>query len=147
MLPSPQRLPACPNCNATVTSPDRVYKVVVEPEQGERGIVQREVGMYKCPRCDTSFPRVLGRVHYLMVPGIEYTRLKQDAADNKVRAETLAAQLDALKKEKAAREQLLTKQLKDSAIAKLEAEVRQLEKSVKLLKADKARLEAELEEK
>jgi hypothetical protein len=130
-----------------VTEPDRVYKVTVEPEQGERGIVKRDVGMYRCPRCDTTFPRVLGRVHYLLVPETEYSRLKKDASDYKARSESVGEQMEVLKKEKLQREESLTRQLKDSVIAKLEAEVRQLEKNVKQLKADKGRLETELEEK
>lgn len=130
-----------------MSEPDRVYKVTVEPEQGERGIVKRDVGMYRCQRCDTTFPRVLGRVHYLLVPETEYSRLKKDVSDYKAKSETVGEQMEALRKEKLQREETLTRQLKDSVIAKLEAEVRQLEKNVKQLKADKGRLQIELEEK
>jgi hypothetical protein len=140
-------LPACPTCKASVTEPDRVYKVTVEPEQGERGIVKRDVGMYRCPRCDTTFPRVLGRVHYLLVPETEYSRLKKEVSEYKAKSETVAEQMEIVKKEKLQREESLTRQLKDGVIAKLEAEVRQLEKNVKQLKSDKSRLEEELEEK
>jgi seryl-tRNA synthetase len=124
-----------------------VYKVTVEPEQGERGIIKRDVGMYRCQRCDTTFPRVLGRVHYLLVPDSEYTRLKKDAEDYKNKAESLDSALETLKKEKFQREESLTRQIKDGAIAGLEAEVRQLEKHVKQLKADRDSLRAELEPK
>ncbi|MDA4136941.1 MAG: hypothetical protein OK449_08130 [Thaumarchaeota archaeon] len=140
-------MPACPNCKAAVSSPDRVYKVVVEPEQGERGIIKRDVGMFRCPRCDTTFPRVLGRVHYLLVPEAEYTRLKKEAEDNKVKAEGLDEAIETLKKEKFQKEEALGRQLRDSVIASLEAEVRQLEKHVKQLKTDRDGLQAELEEK
>jgi hypothetical protein len=140
-------MPACPNCKAAVSSPDRVYKVTVEPEQGERGVIKRDVGMYRCPRCDTTFPRVLGRVHYLLVPETEYTRLKKEAEDNKLKAEALDEAIETLKKEKFQREESLGRQLKDSMIASLEAEVRQLDKNVKQLKADRDSLKAELEEK
>ncbi len=139
-------MPACPSCKATVNSPDRVYKVTVEPEQGERGIIKRDVGMYRCQRCDTTFPRVLGRVHYLLVPETEFTRLKKEGADYKTKSETLDEQIEILRKEKLQREESLTRQLKDSVIARLEGEVRQLEKNVKQLKADKDRLEKELEQ-
>jgi hypothetical protein len=140
-------MPACPNCKAAVSSPDRVYKVTVEPEQGERGVIKRDVGMYRCPRCDTTFPRVLGRVHYLLVPETEYTRLKKEAEDNKLKAEALDEAMETLKKEKFQREESLGRQLKDSMIASLEAEVRQLDKNVKQLKADRDSLKAELEER
>jgi len=124
-----------------------VYKVVVEPEQGERGILKRDVGMYRCPRCDTTFPRVLGRIHYLLVPEGEYTRLKKEAEDNRVRAEALDESIEALKKEKFQKEEALSRQLRDSVISSLEAEVRQLEKHVKQLKADRDTLKAELDAK
>jgi len=140
-------MPACPNCKATVTSPDRVYKVVVEPEQGERGILKRDVGMYRCPRCDTSFPRVLGRVHYLLVPEVEYTRLKKETEENRLKAEGLDEALEKLKREKFQKEESLSRQLRDSMISSLEGEVRQLEKNVKQLKADRDHLKAELAEK
>lgn len=139
-------MPACPSCKAVVNSPDRVYKVTVEPEQGERGIIKRDVGMYRCQRCDTTFPRVLGRVHYLLVPETEYTRLKKENSDYKSKSETLDEQMGILRKDKVEREELLTRQLRDSVIARLEGEVRQLEKNVKQLKADKNRLENELDE-
>ena len=121
--------------------------MTVEPEQGERGVIKRDVGMYRCPRCDTTFPRVLGRVHYLLVPETEYTRLKKEAEDNKLKAEALDEAMETLKKEKFQREESLGRQLKDSMIASLEAEVRQLDKNVKQLKADRDSLKAELEER
>lgn len=103
--------------------------------------------MFRCPRCDTTFPRVLGRVHYLLVPEPEYTRLKKEAEDNKVKAEGLDEAIETLKKEKFQKEEALGRQLRDSVIASLEAEVRQLEKHVKQLKTDRDGLQAELEEK
>ena len=85
--------------------------MVVEPEQGERGVVKRDVGMYRCPRCDTTFPRVLGRVHYLLVPESELNRLKKEGEDNRTRAEVLEAEMESLRKEKLEHEETLNKQL------------------------------------
>jgi uncharacterized C2H2 Zn-finger protein len=130
-----ETLPACPNCKAAVASTERVYKVVVEPEQGERGVVKRDVGMYRCPRCDTTFPRVLGRIHYLLVPETEFNRIKKDAEENKTRADELELSIDALKKEK---------QLRDKVISSLESELGQLEKHVKHLQAERDRLKNEI---
>lgn len=141
---SGETLPACPNCKASVDAPERVYKVVVEPEQGERGIVKRDVGMYRCPRCDTTFPRVLGRVHYLLVPEAEFNRLKKEAEESKVEAEQLGAAIDALKKEKAEHEEMLTRQLRDKVISSLESELGQLERQVKHLQAERDRLKKEV---
>jgi hypothetical protein len=139
-----QWLPACPNCKAAVSSPERVYKVVVEPEQGERGVVKRDVGMYRCPRCDTTFPRVLGRVHYLLVPEAEYNRLKKEGEENKTKAEVLEVEMQSLRKEKLDHEELLTKQLRDKVLSSLESELGQLEKHVKHLQAERDRLKNEI---
>jgi hypothetical protein len=137
-------LPACPNCKASVSSPERVYKVVVEPEQGERGVVKRDVGMYRCPRCDTTFPRVLGRVHYLLVPETEFNRLKNEAEENKVKADEANAATEALKKEKLEHEDALTRQLRDKVISSLESELGQLERHVKQLQTERDRLKNEM---
>jgi hypothetical protein len=138
-------MPVCPTCKAAVSSPDRVYKVTVEPEQGERGIVKRDVGMFRCPRCDSTFPRVLGRVHYLLVPETEFNRLKKEVEENKVKVESLDEELETVRKEKLQNEESLNRQLRDSVIRSLEAEVRQLEKHVKQLKGYRDDLKAEIE--
>jgi len=118
--------------------------VVVEPEQGERGIVKRDVGMYRCPRCDTTFPRVLGRVHYLLVPETEYNRVKKEGEDNKVKVGELEVAMESLRKEKMEHEEMLTKQLRDKVISSLESELGQLEKHVKHLQAERDRLKNEV---
>jgi len=137
-------LPACPNCKASVSSPDRVYKVVVEPEQGERGIVKRDIGMFRCPRCDTTFPRVLGRVHYLLVPESEFNRLKKEGEESKTRAGELEGEMEVLKKEKLEQGEMLTRQLRDKVISSLESELGQLERHVKHLQAERDRLKNEI---
>lgn len=137
-------MPACPNCKASVASPDRVYKVVVEPEQGERGVVKRDVGMYRCPRCDTTFPRVLGRIHYLLVPETEFNRLTKEAGENKTKADELELAMVVLRKEKVDHDEVMTRQLRDKVISSLESELGQLEKHVKHLQAERDRLKNEL---
>ena len=137
-------MPACPNCKASVASPERVYKVVVEPEQGERGVVKRDVGMYRCPRCDTTFPRVLGRVHYLLVPETELNRMKKEGEDTTARLEALEKEMSSLKKEKAEHEEVLMRQLRDKVISSLESELGQLEKHVKHLQTERDRLKTEI---
>ncbi len=137
-------MPACPNCKASVASPERVYKVVVEPEQGERGVIKRDVGMYRCPRCDTTFPRVLGRIHYLLVPETEFNRLTKEAGENKTKASELELAMVALQKEKLDHDEVMTRQLRDKVISSLESELGQLEKHVKHLQAERDRLKNEL---
>ena len=43
--------------------------------------MKRDVGMFRCPRCDASFPRVLGKKRYLIIAEAELTRLRKDAED------------------------------------------------------------------
>jgi len=139
-------LPACPTCKAPVTEPDRVYKVTVEPGEGERGVIKKDVGMFRCQRCDTTFPRVLGRIHYLLVPEAEHNRMKKEIEDGKAIVKRLEDQSEALRKEMLQREEGLAKQLRGGVISSLEAEIRQLEKNVKQLKSDKDKIQAELGE-
>ena len=86
-------------------------------------MVKRDVGMYRCPRCDTTFPRVLGRVHYLLVPETEFNRLKKEGEENRTKADELEVAMEALKKEKAEHVEMLTKQLRDKVISSLESEL------------------------
>lgn len=108
--------------------------------------MKRDVGMFRCQRCDTTFPRVLGRVHYLLVAETEFNRLKKDVEDNKVKADELDKSIEALKKEKAQREEALTRQLRQSVLESLEAQISQLDKSVKELEAERERLKTEIAE-
>lgn len=137
-------MPACPNCKAPVESPERVYKVVVEPSEGERGVMKRDVGMYRCPRCDTTFPRVLGRVHYLLVAEAEHNRMKKEIEDKTVKIAELDKAIEALTREKAQREEALTRQLRESVLTSLESQISQLDNSVKQLEAERERLKEEI---
>jgi len=139
-------MPACPNCKASVDSPERVYKVVVEPSADERGIIKRDIGMYRCPRCDTTFPRVLGRVHYLLVAEAEFNRMQKEISDKTAKADELGTAIEALKRDKDQREEALAKQLRESVLASLESQIRQLDKSVRQLEAERERLKSEIEE-
>jgi septal ring factor EnvC (AmiA/AmiB activator) len=139
-------LPPCPNCKAPVESADRVYKVTVEPEQGERGITKRDVGMFRCQRCDTTFPRILGRVHYLLVPETELNRLKKEDEDFKQKAKGLEISIQRIQKEQDQREELLRNEVREGKIAGMESEVEQIEKHVRYLQAERDRLRAEIAE-
>jgi hypothetical protein len=138
-------LPACPSCKAPIASPERVYKVTVEPEEGERGLIQKDVGLFRCPRCDKTIPRVMGRVHYLLVPETEFNRLKKSAEENEKKAEKLNKEMEALAEEKIQQVESLNSQLRDSVITRLEGEVRQLERHVKQLKSERDHLKVEAE--
>lgn len=137
-------MPSCPNCKATVPTPERVYTVVVEPEMGERGIMKRDVGMFRCPRCDSSFPRVLGKKHYLLVPETEYTRLKKEGEDFKKKNESLEETIEAVRKEQLRHEESLRKELRGGKLESLESELGQLERHVKYLRTERDRLKKEI---
>jgi len=133
-------LPSCPNCKADVLTPERVYQVTVEPEQGERGIIKRDVGMFRCPRCDASFPRVLGKKRYLLIAESELTRQRKESEDLAKDNKGLRTEIDGLRKEQQSREESLRKQLRGDKLDSLESELAQLERHVKYLRTERDRL-------
>jgi len=137
-------LPQCPNCKAEVAQPERTYSVTVEPEEGERGITKRDVGMFRCPRCDASFPRVLGKKRYLLVPETEFTRMKKEMNDLQKKGEAMQESLEQSKKELSEREEALKEQYQKVSLTGLESELSQLEKHVKYLRSERDRLSREI---
>jgi len=133
-------LPSCPNCKADVLTPERVYQVTVEPEQGERGIIKRDVGMFRCPRCDASFPRVLGKKRYLLIAESELTRQRKESEDLAKDNKGLRTEIDGLRKEQQSREESLRKQLRGDKLDSLESELAQLDRHVKYLRTERDRL-------
>lgn len=133
-------MPSCPNCKADVLTPERVYQVTVEPEQGERGIIKRDVGMFRCPRCDASFPRVLGKKRYLLIAESELTRQRKESEDLAKDNKGLRTEIDGLRKEQQSREESLRKQLRGDKLDSLESELAQLERHVKYLRTERDRL-------
>jgi len=136
-------LPLCPNCKAEVLTPERLYQVTVEPEKGEHGITKRDVGMFRCPRCDASFPRVLGKKRYLIIAEAELTRLRKDEEDLAKKNKALEGTIEDLKKEQFRREESLKKQLRGDKLDSLESELGQLERHVRYLRTERDRLKKE----
>jgi hypothetical protein len=120
-----------------------MYQVVVEPAQGERGITKRDVGMFRCPRCDASFPRVLGKTHYLLVPEAEFTRMKKEKEDSEKKIEKLEGSIETTKAEQIQREELLRKELRGEKLESLESQLNQLERHVTYLRTERDRLRKE----
>jgi len=126
-----------------VTAPDRVYQVTVEPEQGERGILKRDVGMFRCPRCDASFPRVLGKKRYLIIAETELTRVRDESEELTKNNRRLQGEIEQLRKEQLTREESFRKQLRGDKLVGLESELAQLERHVKYLRTERDRLKKE----
>lgn len=139
-------MPSCPNCKAEVAEPERTYNVVVEPENNERGISKRDVGMFRCPRCDTSFPRVLGRRHYLLVSELEFTRIRKQVDDLKNEVKGLQDTIKEVEVSKAKSEESLRGEIRDKTLADLESELRLMEKHVQYIKSERDRLKEEVAE-
>lgn len=139
-------LPQCPNCKADVLTAERVYQVTVEPEQGERGITKRDVGMFRCPRCDATFPRVLGKKHYLLIAETELNRMRKESEELTKRTKSLEETMETMKREQSQREEALKKQLRGDTLAGLETELGQLERHVEYLRTERDRLKKEEEE-
>jgi len=134
-------LPACPNCGATATTPTRLFTVIVEPKEGERGLTQRKVGMYQCAKCDTRFPTVVSRQHYLVVAEDQMTRVQNDLRDLKKTNQGLEKRIEAMSKQHADFEKTITRTKSEADTALLEAKVEALEKHVAYLRKEKGELE------
>src|SRR5271170_1813858 len=61
-----------------MNTPSKVFTVIVEPKEGERGLTQRKVGMYGCEKCGTKFPTVVSRQHYLVVAEDQLNQIQTD---------------------------------------------------------------------
>jgi len=108
--------------------------VIVEPKEGERGLTERKVGMYQCPKCETKFPIIVSRQRYLI---IAEDQLKQIQTDLKA----LRKDYSDLRKKHDDLEDVLDRTKKDSEIKQLETKLRSLEEQVAYLKREKGELE------
>lgn len=127
-------MPACPSCGTKIQSAARMFSVIVEPKEGERGLTERKVGMYQCPKCGTKFPIVVSRQRYLI---IAEDQLKQIQTDLKA----LKRDHTELKKQHEDLETILDRTKKESEIRQLETRLRSLEEQITYLKKEKGELE------
>jgi len=134
-------LPACPNCGTAIPSPSKVFTVIVEPKEGERGLTQRKVGMYNCDKCGTKFPTVVSRQHYLVVPDDQMSKIQTDIKNLKKTNQDLEKRVELMDKEYAELQKNLEQNKKDSDTRLLEAKLEALEKHVAYLRKEKGELE------
>jgi predicted RNase H-like nuclease (RuvC/YqgF family) len=134
-------LPACPNCGTAIAAPSKLFTVIVEPKEGERGLTQRKVGMYSCEKCGTKFPTVVSRQHYLLVAEDQLSKIQTDVKTLKKANQDLEKRIQLMDKEYTEIQRTLDKSRKDSETRVLEAKMEALEKHVAYLKKEKGELE------
>jgi predicted RNase H-like nuclease (RuvC/YqgF family) len=134
-------LPSCPNCGTAVSAPAKIFTVIVEPKEGERGLTQRKVGMYSCDKCGTKFPIVVSRQHYLIVADDQLNKIQTDIKTLKKTNQDLEKRIQLMDKEYAEIHKSLDKSKRDAETRVLEAKVEALEKHVSYLRKEKGELE------
>jgi predicted RNase H-like nuclease (RuvC/YqgF family) len=134
-------LPSCPNCGTAIAAPTKLFTVIVEPKEGERGLTQRKVGMYSCDKCGTKFPTVVSRQHYLLVAEDQLNKIQTDIKTLKKTNQDLEKRIQLMDKEYAEIQKTLDRSKKDSETRLLEAKMEALEKHVAYLKKEKGELE------
>lgn len=134
-------MPACPSCGTRTDTPTKVFTVIVEPKEGERGLTQRKVGMYQCSKCDTKFPIIVSREKYLVVAEDQLKKIQNDVKDLKKTNTDLVQSVDGLKKDQKELHETLKRNEKESQVKQLEVKLHALESQVSYLKKEKGELE------
>lgn len=134
-------MPDCPKCGNKEAAPTKSFSIIVEPSKGERGLVERKVGMYTCSRCGTKFPTVMSRQRYLIIAA-EQLRLLQDELGNvKKDNQELAVKVQSMAREHRELQERLERLAKDSEISRLETKLAELDSYVSHLRKEKGELE------
>lgn len=134
-------MPACPSCGTVTDTPTKVFSVIVEPKEGERGLTQRKVGMYQCSKCGTKFPLIISRQKYLIVAEDQLKKIQTDVQDLKKTNQQLEDRIDGLRKDQEDLEKTMTRREKESEVKQLEVKLRALESQVSYLRKEKGELE------
>jgi predicted RNase H-like nuclease (RuvC/YqgF family) len=134
-------LPVCPSCGTRTDTPSKVFSVIVEPKEGERGLTQRKVGMYQCSKCDTKFPIIVSREKYLVIAEDQLKKIQSDVKDLKRTNTDLVQSIDGLKKNQEELHEAMKRKEKESQVKQLEVKLRALENQVSYLKKEKGELE------
>ena len=134
-------MPACPSCGTAISSPSKVFTVIVEPKEGERGLTQRKVGMYSCEKCGTKFPVIVSRQHYLIVAEEQMNQVKTDIKNLKKGNQDLEKRIEQMDKEYEDLQKRLDRSKKDAETRVLETKLEALERHVAYLRKEKGELE------
>jgi septal ring factor EnvC (AmiA/AmiB activator) len=134
-------LPACPSCGTRTDTPTKVFSVIVEPKEGERGLTQRKVGMYQCSKCDTKFPIIVSREKYLVIAEEQLKKIQNDVKDLKRTNTELLQSVDGLKRNQEELRETVRRTEQESQVKQLEVKLHGLENQVSYLKKEKGELE------
>jgi septal ring factor EnvC (AmiA/AmiB activator) len=134
-------LPSCPNCGTAIASPTRVFSVIVEPKEGERGLTQRKVGMYTCTSCGLKFPTVVSRQRYLIVGEDQLKQIQADVKTLKKENGELQKKVVSVEKEYANIQDALETTRKESEVKQLQTRLYELEEQVGYLRKEKRELD------
>jgi chromosome segregation ATPase len=118
-----------------------VFTVIVEPNEGERGLTQRKVGMYQCSKCNTKFPIIVSRQKYLVVAEDQLKKIQGDLKDLRTINQELEQKVNSLVKDQEQLQETLKKKEKESELKQLEVKLRALEGQVSYLRKEKGELE------
>jgi TolA-binding protein len=134
-------LPNCPKCGNKENMPTRTFSVIVEPTKGERGMTERQVGMYTCSKCGTKFPTVISRQKYLIVAEEQLNSIQEEIASLKKGNEELQTKIHDMTSQQRELESTLDKTAKQNEVKKLEIKLAELESFVSYLRKEKGELE------
>lgn len=115
--------------------------MIVEPNEGERGLTQRKVGMYQCPKCNTKFPVIVSRQKYLVVAEEQLKKIQNDVRDLRTTNQDLEQKLNSLAKNQGELQDALKRKESESQVKQLEVKLSALEGQVSYLRKEKGELE------
>lgn len=124
-----------------MTTPEKVFSVIVEPKEGERGLTQRKVGMYQCPKCGMKFPTIISRQKYLIVAEDQLKKIQSDLQKLKETNGELESKVDGLMKEQQDLIQTVKRKEGEAQVKHLETKLDALERQVDYLRKEKGELE------
>jgi septal ring factor EnvC (AmiA/AmiB activator) len=134
-------LPNCPKCGNKESLPTRTFSVIVEPTKGERGMVERRVGMYTCSGCGTKFPTVISKQQYLIVAEEQLKSIQSELGSLKKGNEELQAKVQSMSSQQRELEETLDRTAKENELKRLQAKLNELESFVGYLRKEKGELE------
>jgi predicted RNase H-like nuclease (RuvC/YqgF family) len=136
-----RNLPVCPSCGTANDTPSKVFTVIVEPNEGERGLTQRKVGMYQCSKCSTKYPIIVSRQRYLVVAEDQLKKIQGDVKDLRAVNQELEKKINNLTKDQEQLQETLKQKENESQLKQLEVKVQALQGQVSYLRKEKGELE------